>query len=252
VIIDAHAHLGTCDVFDLEVTEADLLDAMDSNGIDAAIVQPFPGCGDPRAAHDAIANLAVQRPGRIWGLASMNPHVGEDAYRREIERCVRDLRFVGVKLHTIGHAVNPTGRIGARVFEAAALFRAPVMIHTGPGVPFALPAAALPLARRYPDLPIVLAHAGHGIFTAEAVAVASACPNVMLETSWCTPQAIRGMVRSLGPDRVLFGSDMPINLPSERAKYGAIGLTDEETGLVLGGTAASVFRLGAAARSTGR
>lgn len=45
-ILDAHSHIGKCRVFDLDVTEEDLIKNMDANGIDAAIVQPFPGA-DP-------------------------------------------------------------------------------------------------------------------------------------------------------------------------------------------------------------
>ena len=41
-ILDAHSHIGKCRVFDLDMTEEDLIKNMDANGIDAAIVQPFP------------------------------------------------------------------------------------------------------------------------------------------------------------------------------------------------------------------
>ena len=59
------------------------------------------------------------------------------------------------------------------------------MVHTGPGIPFALPALCIPAARKYPDLKIVLAHAGFAVFTAEAQVAATVCDNLYLETSWC-------------------------------------------------------------------
>jgi hypothetical protein len=52
VIIDAHMHLGSCRVFDLDITEEQLLANLDRNAVNAAIVQPFPGAPDPRAVHD--------------------------------------------------------------------------------------------------------------------------------------------------------------------------------------------------------
>ncbi len=102
--MDAHAHLGTCNVFDLDIPFESLLGAMDTNGIRAALVQPFPGREDPVKLHDRIAEMRAQYPERFRGVASVNPHLG-DACLKEIRRCVEDLGFVGIKLHTIGHAV---------------------------------------------------------------------------------------------------------------------------------------------------
>jgi predicted TIM-barrel fold metal-dependent hydrolase len=191
MIIDAHAHLGTCRVFDLDVSEHLLLEKLESNGVDALIVQPFPGAPDPAAVHNRIAALAERHPGGIYGLASLNPHIGHDAYRAELTRCVRDLGFVGV--------------------------------------------------------PIVLAHGGYGIFGAEALTAAQMCANVFIEPSWAPSSGIAGMIRTLGADRVLFGSDMPINQAPELAKYRTIGLSESELDACLWRTAAQVFKLRVAA-----
>ena len=243
MIVDAHMHLGSCRVFDLDVTEDALLANLDRNGVDAAIVQPFPGAPDPRAVHDRIANLAAKHPGRVYGLASLSPHRDQDEYHREVERCVRDLGFVAVKLHTIGHAVNPLHRDGQLVFETASALDIPIMVHTGPGVPFALPSLVLPMARKYPDTPVVLAHAGYAIYTAEAQVAAMVADNVYLETSWITSAQVAGLVRALGPERVMLGTDLLINTATELAKYRSLGLADDVLARVLASTAARVFRL---------
>ena len=41
VIIDFHCHLGSCRVFDIEISKEALKRAMDANGIDPVVVQPF-------------------------------------------------------------------------------------------------------------------------------------------------------------------------------------------------------------------
>jgi predicted TIM-barrel fold metal-dependent hydrolase len=243
MIVDAHMHLGECRIFDNDVTEQALLEALDRNQVDAAIVQPFPGAPDPRAVHDRIANLAAKQPGRIFGLASISPHCDQDEYYREIERCVRDLRFVAVKLHTIGHAVNPLHRDGELVFATAAALKIPVMVHTGPGVPFALPSLTLRGARKYPDTPVVLAHAGALIYTQEAMVTAEMADNIYLETSWIGPPMIGMVIRRLGAERVMFGSDLLPNIPTELVKYRTIGLSEEELATSMQGTAARVFGL---------
>jgi predicted TIM-barrel fold metal-dependent hydrolase len=216
---------------------------MDESGVDATIVQPYPGAEDASRQHDLIADMCQRNPGRFYGLASLSPHGDHDAYRREVERCVKDLHFVGVKLHTIGHGVNPLSTDGDFVFATGHDLGIPVMVHTGPGVPFALPALCIPAARKYPGLKIVLAHAGFAVFSAEAQVAASVCGNLYLETSWCIVEDIRWMISTIGPDRVMMGSDLPSNVPVEVAKYKALELDPQVYARVMGGNAVDVFKL---------
>jgi predicted TIM-barrel fold metal-dependent hydrolase len=243
MIIDAHAHLGSCRVFGATQTVDDLLSGMDGAGIETAIVQPFPGSAHPAADHDAIAEAGRRHPGRFRGLASVNPHQDPEAYRREITRCVHDLGFVGVKVHPLGHAVRPGSADARLILDTARELGVPVMIHTGPGLPFADPAAWLPTIREYDDLTILLGHAGHGMLTPGAIAVGTVCPNVVLETSWCNPQDIAAAIATLGPHGVCFGSDMSFNMKVERTKYDAVELDEPAREQVLAGTARRVFGL---------
>jgi uncharacterized protein len=167
-IIDTHAHLGECCVFGLYSTEEEMLRRQDECGVDATIVQPYPGAKDYTKRHNEIATLCAKHPGRFLGIASLSPHSGRDKYQKEAERCINELKFVGLKLHTIGHGVNPLTEDGDLVFETAATLGVPAMVHTGAGIPFSLPALCIPAAEKYPNLKIVLAHAGGGILSAEA------------------------------------------------------------------------------------
>ncbi len=242
-VIDAHAHLGECCVFGLLSTEEEMLRRMEECKVDATIVQPYPGAKNACQTHDRIAEMCARHPGRFFGLASLTPHGNYDAYRREVERCVKDLHFVGVKLHTIGHGVNPLSEDGDRVFATAHALGIPAMVHTGPGVPFALPSLCIPAAQKYPGLKIILAHAGFAVFSAEAQVAASVCGNLYLETSWCIGEDIRWMISSIGPERVMMGADLPSNVPVEFAKYRALDLAPEVYDRVMGGTAVEVFHL---------
>jgi hypothetical protein len=241
--IDTHAHLGECCVFGLYATEEDMIRRMDESKVDATIVQPYPGAKDYVKRHDEIAELCAKYPGRFFGLASLSPHVGKDVYQREIERCVKDLKFVALKIHTIGHAVNPLSEDADVAFATAQHFGIPCMVHTGMGIPFSLPALCIPAANKYPDLKIVLAHAGGGILSAEAQVAASLCSNLYLETSWCIGEDIRWMINTIGPDRVMLGADLPSNVPAEFAKYQALDLAPDVYDKVMGGTAIDVFNL---------
>ncbi|MBM3933162.1 MAG: amidohydrolase [SAR202 cluster bacterium] len=241
--IDAHSHLGPCRVFDLNTEEQELLTQMNNNGIDTNLVQPYPGADPTSKVHDMISAMAKRNPGRFYGIASINPHQDKAAYFSELSRCVKQLGFVGVKMHTIGHAVNPGGVDGTTIFESASHLDIPVMIHTGPGIPFAAPSAVSGQLKKFPKVRVVLAHAGYAIFTGEAIAVADRFPQVTLEFSGCGFPQVNGMIKTLGANRVMFGSDLPPNVPVAKALVKTLGLKKEDEAMVMGGTALEVFRI---------
>ncbi len=245
-ITDAHAHVGTCDVFGLDQSPADLLAAMDRYGIRTSLVQPFPGVWNPPKVHDQIAQMAADHPGRVYGIASMPPHGPPQAYLGEIRRCVEDLGFVGVKLHTIGHAVGPASPGAEAVVAAASDLGIPVLIHTGMGIPFADPGVWLPMIQRHPTVPFVLCHAGGGIVGGAALAVARTCDNVWLESSAAGSQDLRGMRRAIGAQRLLYGSDLIGAIPVELAKCHALALEAADEALVFGDVAVRLFGIGEA------
>jgi predicted TIM-barrel fold metal-dependent hydrolase len=244
VIVDAHQHLGDCRVFDAEVREDEIVAALSEHGLDKVLVMPFPGAADAVAVHDRIAALGERTDGRVRGIVNTTPHQDRSAYAAEAERCVRELGFVALKLHTVGHAVDPTSRDGRLVFAEAARLGVPAMVHTGGvGEPFASPAHCLPAARAYPEMPVVLAHAGMGVASRQAGVVASECPNVYLETSWCSILDVGWLLEHLGAERLMLGSDGIANLPLELSKYRSLDLGRDELERCLGGTATQVFRL---------
>ncbi|MEM2091752.1 MAG: amidohydrolase family protein [Candidatus Bathyarchaeia archaeon] len=245
IIVDAHAHLGYDYVFEHEFNLKDLLMGMEMNGIDISIVQPGTTFDLETAVkqHNDIAELSKRMPGRIFGMANPNPHLPRSKYQEELERCVKDLGFVGVKLHPLAHAVNPNSSAGRNIFEAALDLKIPVMVHTGSGVPWSLPSMLIPIAREFPKLKIILAHSGGNLFAEEALLIAEAYPNIYLETSWTPSSAIRKFCRVLGSNRVMFGSDHPENVTVELTKFRSIGLGRKELEFCLGKTAIEVFNI---------
>jgi predicted TIM-barrel fold metal-dependent hydrolase len=245
MIIDAHAHLGDDQVFDEAFTEQALLESQRLNGIALTLVQPATAhdLDTARRYHDAIAHLAMRYPGKFIGIANPNPHLPDDSYEQEIRRCVGEMGFCGIKLHPFAHAVNPVGRHGRRLFTLAAELEVPVIVHTGPQLPWSAPSLLDPIAELYPHLPIILAHGGGMAFAEEATQLASRHANIFLEGSWTGGFVIREWVRRLGASRVLFGSDHADNAANELHKYRNIGLAEEDLTWILGRTAATLFHL---------
>jgi predicted TIM-barrel fold metal-dependent hydrolase len=163
----------------------------------------------------------------------------------------------GVKLHTIGQRLDPDDPGLRPLFAWCASQALPVVAHCGPdrhGRDFATPGAWAPALRRFPGLPLVLAHLG-GAAWRDVPALAAEFAGVRFDlseiVSWTGSERgpsvddLAALVRAVGPGRVLFGSDFPWYDPAEViARVEALpGLDDAERALILGGNAAELLRL---------
>ena len=242
-IIDSHCHLGVSKLSGRTITGEDLLRTMETHDVEIALAMPHAVTGDPIAAHDAVAELCQRHPRRFRGIVNLSPLWDEADYRREATHYVRDKGFVALKLNPMQHLTSPLMANASKVFDAATDLEVPVIVHTGMGTPWSLPSLCIPQARRHPDIPIVLAHAGYAIYTDEAYVAASECPNIYLEPSWCSIHKLEWLVRQVGTERIMFGSDLPANVPVELTKYRSLGLDADNLANCLERTARQVFRI---------
>jgi hypothetical protein len=246
MIIDAHAHLGYDCVFDWEINEKELVDCCNSNDIDVAIVQPMinrPYIEDTIKIHDRIHRFCKTYSGRFWGMASINPHFKLDDYEKEAIRCIKDLGFVALKINPQGHAVHPSSKDGINVFECARKLHVPVMVHTGEGSPFSDPVSILPAVEKFDGVKIILAHCGKDLFFQQALYIAKKFKNIYMEPSWTNVLYIQDIIREIGPARVMFSTDDPVNAPVELAKYRTAIKDKSALEQVFSGTAKEVFNL---------
>lgn len=243
-VVDAHVHFGEkCEIFGFGVTEDVLVGTMDKVGIDKAIVQNPAGIPDAIKGHDDIAALAKKYSGRFYGVCSMNPiKYGIEETLVEMERTVRKLDFRGVKIHTLAWCLTPSNPFSIQMVEKAKELQVAVIVHTG-GTTMGAPSLVEPLAKKYPDVTFVLNHAGWLHWYSDAENVARHCENIVLETSWSAIYDIYSAIANLGADRVMLGSDFPINMATEVAKYKSLGLPPEKEEMVMGGTAARVHKI---------
>ncbi len=248
MIIDSHVHLGGSSVFGTRVDEENLINTMKTNMIDACIVQSLPGAlPSEKEVHNEIFSLSKKYPKKIFGLASVNPHLQKKQVIHEIERCIKDLGFVGIKCHTFGHSVSPLSESGDLLFKLADELDVPIVVHTGSGIPFSCPSLNMIKAKQYPDLKIILAHSGTGILIGEAHLAASEYENIYLETSWNSAEDIEWLIDSLGTEKVMMGSDIYnsacYNQAIELEKYKIINISDEDRDNCLYMTAKKIFNL---------
>lgn len=242
-IIDTHVHLGTSKFSGVTTTETELLKSMDKSGVATSLVMPQPTLENINDVHEQIARLAGKHPGRFYGIASLDPWMEEEPYILQLEKCVKDLGFIAVKLHPYGHNISPLSDRCKKIYETARKLNIPVIVHTGLGTPSSLPSLLIEPARKFPDVTFILAHAGFAIYTDEAIVAAKTCENMILEPSWCPTYTVVKMINAIGHQRMIMGSDHVTNLPVEITKYRSIGLSETKLDGIFHHNAKRIFKL---------
>jgi len=237
VLIDAHTHLGSFPLFNVELDVKGMLSIMNKYNISACIVFSLPN----EVTLDAVETY----PRRIFGLVWVNPYEGEKAVS-EVKKYIEDFGFKGIKLHPLLDAFLPDQDVVYPIMDLARKYDVPVLFHCG-HPPWSLPWHFGNLADVYPDVKIILGHMGHGhiVYINGAIEVAKKHENIYLETSGMPMHAkIKEAVEIVGVDRVLYGSDMPFGHPAfEIEKVRVSGLSEDELELVLGKNALRLFKL---------
>ena len=218
MIIDADCHISSRKWDSISITASELIDRMDQAGVGRALVwlkPPYDKNITPenRAIYDAVCSY----PDRLVGFGWANPLLGLQATVDEIKRCYEEFNFSGIKFNGAqdGYIIDDPGLV-LPFIEQAAAYGKPIAFHIGADFyenthPYRLGN----IASRFPETCFLMVHmGGAGTPTLERAAIetAQAHPNVALIASNIPETAILRALHSLGPQRVLFGSDTPFRL----------------------------------------
>ena len=246
LVIDSHCHMGFWANFNVPRGDAaGMVSAMDRLGIKACVAAHHSSIGpDFRFGNDEALKAMADFPGRIYGYATVNPNY-PDEMADEIERCI-SAGMVGIKLHPEMHKVAVDDERYRPAWEYANERGLPVLSHTGTAGLNPIKSFEK-LAEEYLDAIIILGHAGFGSEGArQSIEAGRKYPNIYPEITGSTIVygTLERMVRELGADRVLFGTDLPFLDP--RPQIGRVAfakISDEEKRLVLGLNAQRIFNL---------
>jgi len=259
-MIDIHAHIGSFDGYDL--SEPTLLAEVAGAGVELALVSNIDGAAVPgktRNLSETEANRATVRfvrsypatfRGLLWGrpdrgdaselepFASLRVDTSPSATSADpadpADRATPAARpwtrrlFVGLKLHPEMNAVPADAPSMDPYLRFAARHGYPVVAHCDGQVDEASAPRLLALARRHPDVPVVLYHTGFQGPHEPAIAAAEAAlglagegprANVWLETAQLPPAAALEAVERVGAGRVLFGTDATFYGRGHYARY---------------------------------
>jgi len=256
-IIDAHAHLepesGPGRIHPQSSGRPDvLLGEMDRAGVERAVLLVLPPGAELPAAremHDQVAALLKARPGRFIAIGAVQPSDGE-AGLREMDR-IAAMGFRGVKLSPSKLELQ-TSEVQAYVARATALKLVVYIEGWWPGA--AHETGKLALA--FPSGRFVLTHMGgirfDDVLVFRLLELYPFYPrNVWFDLSAVAPlyvdspyaAQLRFVCRSVGTDRVLFGSDFPLTglEPALRALQ-RLGFSRQEEQAILHDNADALFR----------
>jgi uncharacterized protein len=241
-VVDAHTHLGL-DEDGRSLEPRALIAALDEVGSTAAaVVFPF---HDPerhpayRVPNDRVLEWGRNSDGRLIPYCRLDPD--EDPVA-EAERCLT-IGARGIKLHPRAQGFEFGHPAAAAIFEVARDARVPILIHAGRGM--LTMAALVDLALQFPEVPLVLAHAGiadQAVFATGFVGH----PCVLYDTSCFGPQDVVELFARVPAERIVFASDVPYGRPTgalflAMRAAACAGLDADERALVAGGTMAAVL-----------
>jgi len=248
LVIDAHAHLGaTVDGWMyIPTPDADtMIKVMDRMGVDKACISASLASPDYQRGNDLTAEAVRKYPERFIGLARVNPHYPEDI-RPELERCFDLLGMRGIKIHPTSNDYPVDGEGYQEVWKFASERKAFVLSHTWHDTPTCSPGKFVSIAKKYPEVPIILGHSGgQAKGYQEAIKAVKECPNLYLDLtgSLITGTWVERMVEAVGAERILYGTDFPFIDPFyEFGKVCYANIDEESKKKILGLNMAKIIR----------
>ena len=226
--------------------KAGLLAVADQAGIHTCVVFPGELPPDPRPIN---AQLLQETRGEVRLLPGclINPTAGATA-GEELQRCA-DAGARTFKLMAAAHGYRVDSACVDPVMELAAALELPATIHSGSPVSGCSPEYIATLARRHPDVTIIMDHMGYREWVDLAVQAAVENPNIYLGTTLVAaaePITVKKIVCSnrLGADRIVFGTNSPTGVAAHGVEgIRNIGFTHEEEALILGENLKRIYQL---------
>jgi len=245
-----------------------LLAIMDQAGVNKSVIfgvdWAYGRTGEPRISNKEQnrihANLANKHPDRFIALAALDPR-RPDALELAKE-FIEDWNMTGFKLHPCA-GFFPDDKAFYPFYKMCSDWKVPILFHSG-GLEgnwvTAQPGHIATVAEHFPDIKVIMGHAGMESWQS-AAAAAAFLPNVYLDISiigqwrYCrNPEKfyrwLRDLIDEVGPWKVLFASDRPLPVSwisdvdwvkAVNEPQTDIPFSREELDIIMGRAAAAVF-----------
>jgi predicted TIM-barrel fold metal-dependent hydrolase len=252
MLIDADCHISPLSGNNLISAET-LLKMMDKASVDKALIWLAPPyTKEINESNHYIFKSVKAHPDRFLGFGWADPNLGIEKAKDAVKKCIYDYGFFGVKLNGAQNEFfidDP--QVSMPVVEEIAKTGKFIAFHCGADAyerthPFRI----AKIARRFPQMQILCVHMGGVNFpdiTQAAIELAREHSNVTLIGSNVGMKPVLNAVKTLGADRLCFGSDTPFALMHVCvAMYNALlegEVASEDKAKIMGGNLLRLFRL---------
>lgn len=222
MIIDTHAHIGT--IIKFHMPKEMLIESMDKYNIDYSLISNIEGAEfdtnqniiskkiqhSQKEINEAAIKLAKIYPSRIGVLMWSRPSM--EGCTKEFEKMIIDNNDVvyGIKIHPYHSKISFDSPEVEGYIKLAERYDLPVVVHTDMGFESS-PQKVYNMAIKYPKVNFVMVHMGLGTDNEEAIELISKLPNLFGDTTWVNPENSLRMIKKCGIDKLLFGTDSPID-----------------------------------------
>ncbi|MFW6326608.1 MAG: amidohydrolase family protein [Desulfovermiculus sp.] len=240
------------------VGAAELIQTMDEQGVDKAVVFGFPWRKEEnfQLNNDYVLGAAKRYPHRLFPLGCFD--AAHPKARQEAKRCLQagalgigELAFYSAGIDEEARkALLPLAKLCAEAKALICLHTNEPIGHNYPGKSPMTLSQLYSLLQATPETTWILAHLGGGLpfYAFLKKEVQETLANVWFDTAAMPflyrPQALTAMAEAVGLDKLLLGTDFPL-LPPARyfREFENSGLDQNELGAVLGLNAAKLLEL---------
>lgn len=243
-IWDGHSHLAATPGDTPEQRMEVLIRCADRLGIERLILSQGYSTDDHptpdglREENDRVMQAVRRFPDRAFGSVYLSPSFPEFSLQ-EFDRCVRNGPMVGIGELEADKRCNAPEMDA--IVERAISMQAPILQHTwlnarGNGLGESTPYDLVELAKRHPRANFICGHTGGD--WERGIRIIRETRNISADMAGFDPTSgvVEMAVRELGPERVLYGSDVGgRSFASQLAKALGADIPDSAKELVLGG-----------------
>ena len=227
----------------------DLLTLEDEAAMDVVVVMPTP---QPNPRNSELAEI-INGNQRTLGCALVHPTEPDPV--EQVKLTANEWGMHGIKLMPAIHNYNVDDPIVRPVVEAAREYGLIVSIHSGPNN--CHPNRIGTVASWVPETAVIMDHMGFPNDLDAAISVSKTNKNISLGTTilrfhrrWgddpdtVVPTEVKTAVDALGPERIVFGSNLPEYRPIQVVNaLKRLELTDDAEALIFGDNLARIYGL---------
>jgi predicted TIM-barrel fold metal-dependent hydrolase len=250
-IIDTHLHLGSlANLNSPGGSDKQIVELLERHGIEKAIFSHHAALSTVAFGIEKTIEALQKYDGYLLCYLVFNPNFAAESL--EILKRYKGTRYVaGIKIHPSWHACYPFDEKYDALWDFADKHGLVILTHSWkPDVAnkmqrFSDPFFFGKILEKYPDIKLILAHAGgRGEYHYRVIELIEKYDNMYVDFSGdvFVPGLIEEYVRRAGSKKLLFGSDMPwIDIRYHLANIGSAGIGDSQKADIFGLNAVKLF-----------